>query len=92
MASGKFGSFAYIFRRWAYSYKYVLNIELQTPVLSQPKSYHAIELLKWCWVIQVEIFVLIYESTKLQLKIGLFGYVHCRPDGFPETGSRGGSN
>ena len=68
------------------------NIELQTPVLSQPKSYHAIELLKWCWVIQIEIFVLIDDPTKLQLKNGPFGSVHYRPDGFPETGGRGGSN
>ena len=48
------------------------NIEIQTPVLSQPKSYHAIELLKWCWVIQLERFVLIDDPTKLQLKEGQF--------------------
>ena len=48
------------------------SIEIQTPVLSQPKSYHAIELLKWCWVIQLERFVLIDDPTQLQLKEGQF--------------------
>jgi len=35
MASGIFGSFAYIFRRWAYSYKYVFNIDLQKEVFEE---------------------------------------------------------